>query len=200
MGKVKIVCLSALTLISFIILVTLVVKVSIPNYHGSRFKKGKCQDVYSDYESWQIEWKDCSCGSTCTAQFPCVPVHGIYVDAKGRLVNGTLHEDYAALWRGCFTVPDCERDPTINEKLVWDTVEEFLNMHRSPLQDFNCWRLGTKFLTSNFYSAKKANLAFLLPLAFFIAFLALLIYSSKRLRKFCQRCCGCHQIFVFSPL
>ena len=181
-------CSVTVTLIPLIVFLALLKSVVIPNYHGSRFKIGKCQIKNGKAKFDQASWKDCSCGVTCTAQFPCVSLFGDYTSYGVNTIsrNGSFHTDYSALVKKCFTIPDCNKDPTANEESVKEKVYEF---HLNQSSTFNCWALGDKILTKNNYSAKRASLALFLPLLFFILGLLMLIKTSSKVRSICNKCC-----------
>lgn len=186
----KVGCAVAVTLIPLIVLLSLLNSVVVPNYHGSRFKIGQCriEALKLEVKLNRASWKDCSCGVTCTAQFPCVSISGDYTsygeDTDKR--NGSFHTDYSALVKNCFTVPDCKKDPTTNQKSVMDEVKMFYSNGSSRL---NCWSLGDRILTENNYSAKRASLALFLPLLFFLLGLMILIKTSSKVRWICNKCC-----------
>ena len=188
MGWKRVTCAVTVTLIPLIVFLALLNSVVVPNYHGSRFKIGKCQIKSVEVRFDQASWKDCSCGVTCTAQFPCVSILGDYTSYGENTIsrNGSFHSDYSALAKKCFTIPECNKDPTANEESVKEKVDEF---YSHDLLRFNCWALGDKILTHNGYSAKRASLALFLPLLFFILGLMILIKTSRKVRSICNKCC-----------
>jgi len=191
MGEIKVTCAVLFTLIPLIILISLLVQVVIPNYHGSRFKIGRCQLTTKSINLNEVPWKECSCGVTCTSQFPCVTFSGTY-SPFGKHTNstrsGTFHTDYDALKKNCFVIPNCKSEPTLNQIAVTKHIRKFYWRSTSSTH-FHCWALGDNFLTGNDYSSKRASLALFLPLVFFIIGIIFLLASSKKIRGLCDTCC-----------
>jgi len=199
MGSFRVACAVLITLISLIILIVLLDQIVIPNYHGARFKIGICEITTSlasvNENLSNVPWKDCSCGATCTAQFPCVTLFGQHTPAgqnREDKRDGSFHTDYRALKKQCFVVPHCVPVPIENMLAVRDAVQQFYRhayMHRDFNFKFNCWGLKGEFLTENNYSSKRANLALFLPLLTFVIGLGSLLAASKKVQRFVERCC-----------
>ena len=179
--------------ISLIVWLVVLIKVTIPNYHGSQFKIGECNLVskyIADFNN--VPWKDCSCGMTCTSQFPCIDVKAYYTPHhKNSKKVGSLHDGYWSLNKGCFVLPKCARDPDANQRTVWDFVNKFLSEHslKSTESTFICWAFGDSFYFENTYSAKAAHLALFLPLIFLVISVTLVIISSEKAKACCFTCC-----------
>ena len=183
-----------LTIITFIIWVVVLIKVTIPNYHGSQFEIGKCSVAEKYVAIDNVPWKDCSCGSTCTSQFPCIDLKAYYApyhDSNSPRRKGSLHDNYESLVKGCFVIPQCSRDPGINKKRVWESVQRFGTEHSltSTMSTFTCWARDDDFYFKNIYSAKRGHLALFLPLLFMGISVILLIASSEKARAFCFSFC-----------
>ena len=162
------------TLIPVIVSIALLKLTVIPNYHGAQFEAGTCLlKNSSDFDVEQYVWQDCSCGISCTAKFPCIPLVGYFtplVGGDGSKREGLFYTDYSALQKECFVEPDkCEKDSFDNSKTVASVISHTFHLHWDQRASFHCWGFGKTFYLENKYSIETAMVAFFTPLFFVIS-------------------------------